>query len=183
MSNPDLKKMFDAQKAGTELLVAMVRTSFEGMQRLTELNMGKAQEAFSGAVTSATKLASAKDPNAMAQLNQQMPKPEAMMEYWRDVHDIVSTMQKDVTTLMQANYSQLAESVTAAMQQKLPSTVDGGDMISSAMRNMFEQSSKAFENVNVVTAQMTKQAGANLRTATSAIPKAAGSGGKTAKKK
>jgi phasin family protein len=183
MSNPDFEKMFGAHKASTEMLSGIMRTSFEGMQRLAELNMTMAQEAFSSAVTSANKLASSKDAKDMSSLNQQMPKPEAMMEYWRDVYNIVSGMQKDVTTLMQANYSQLSETMAAAMDQKKMPGMGGGEVFASAMKNMLEQSNKAFENMTAAAGKMAHMTGAPVKAAgSSPAPKSANVSSFTKKK-
>ena len=43
------------------------------------------------------------------------------MEYWRDVYGLVSAMQKDVSSVMQANYSQLAKTAASAIEQKMSS--------------------------------------------------------------
>ena len=74
MSNPKFEQMFVAQKASSELLVAIMRTSFDGMQRLAELNMAAAKEALSNTATSANALASSKDMADMSRLNPQMAK-------------------------------------------------------------------------------------------------------------
>lgn len=183
MSNPDFEKMFGAHKASTEMLSGIMRTSFEGMQRLAELNMTMAQGAFSSAVTSANKLASSKDVKDMSSLNQQMPKPEAMMEYWRDVYNIVSGMQKDVTTLMQANYTQLSETMAAAMDQQKSPGMGGGDVFANAIRNMMEQSNKAFENMTAAAGKMADMTGGNIKArGSTAAPKSANVSSFTKKK-
>lgn len=183
MSNPKFEQMFVAQKASSELLVAIMRTSFDGMQRLAELNMAAAKEVLANTATSANALASSKDMADMSRLNPQMAKPERMMEYWRNVYDLVNAMQKDVTAVMQANYSQLARTAASAIEQKKSSAIDGSDVIANAMKDVLEQTNKAFDNMSAVAGQMASIAGANFKTASSSGAKAAASASESAKKK
>ncbi len=178
MSNPDLEQMSAAQKATVEALTAILRTSFDGMQRLAELNMAVARDAFSSNVATISKLAASKDLSEMAPLGQELAEPERMMDYWRDVYGLVSAMQKDVTTVMQANYSQLAKSAASAIEQRTSSGSDGGDAIADVMKAMLEQGNKAFDNMTAMASQMTSMANAQIRAATSAMEGQAGTGAK-----
>jgi phasin family protein len=178
MSNPDFEQLTAAQKATTDALTAIMRMSFEAMQRLAELNMAAARDAFSSNVDTIGKLAASKDLSAMAPLGQELAKPERMMEYWRDVYGLVSAMQKDVSSVMQANYSQLAKTAASAIEQKMSSGAGGGDAISEVMKNMLEQGNKAFDNMAAMASQMTSMANAQIHSATSAMAGPAGSGDK-----
>ena len=183
MSNPEIEQMSVAQKASTEVLMTLMRTSFEGMQRLAELNMAAARETFSSNVATVTKLAASKDVGDLARANQELARPERMMEYWRNVYDLVSAMQKDVSAVMQANYTQLTRSAASAIEQKKSSAVDGSDVIASVMKNMLEQTNKAFDNLTTVASQMTNLANANIQAATTATAKTVGSVTEIAAKK
>ena len=126
MSNPKFEHMFAAQKASSEVLVALMRTSFEGMQRLAELNMAAAKQVLSTTAANANTLASAKDLSEVSRLGPQMAKPEQLMDYWRNVYDLVTTMQKDVTEVMQSNYTSLAKNAASAIERSPRGPVDGG---------------------------------------------------------
>ena len=178
MSDPDLDHMSAAQQATAEALTAILRTSLDAMQRLAELNMAAARDAFSSNVATISKLAASKDLSEMAPLGQELAKPERMMEYWRDVYGLVSAMQKDVTTVMQANYSHLAKSAASAIEQKISSGSDGGDAIADVMKAMLEQGNTAFDNMTAMTSQMTSMTNAQIQAATSAMAGKAGTGAK-----
>ena len=180
MSNPDLDQLSAAQKATVEALTSIMRTSFEGMQRLAELNMAAARDAFSNNVSTISKLAASKDLSAMAPLGQEFAKPERMEEYWHHVYSLVSAMQKDMTAVMQANYSQLAKTAASAIEQKMSTGSEGGDAIADVMKNMLEQGNKAFDNLAAMASQMTSMANAQIQSATSAMAGPAGSGAKGA---
>jgi len=179
MSNPEIEQIAAAQKASAEVLMTLMRTSFEGMQRLAELNIAAARETFSSNVATVTKLASSKDVGDMARANQELARPERLLEYWRSVYDLVTAMQKDMSAVMQANYAQLTKSAASAIEQKKSSAADGSDVIANAMKNMLEQTNRAFDNMtavaNQMTSQMTSMANANIQAATSATAKTVGS--------
>jgi phasin family protein len=183
MSNPEIEQMSVAQKASAEVLMTIMRTSLEGMQRLAELNMAAARETFSSNVATVSRLAASKDVGDVARANQELARPERLIEYWRNVYDLVSAMQKDVTAVMQANYTQLTRSAASAIEQKKSSAVDGGDVMASVMKNMLEQTNKAFDNLTAVANQMTSMANANIQAATNATAKTVGSVTEIAAKK
>ena len=81
MSNPEIEQISVAQKASAEVLMTLMRTSFEGMQRLAELNMAAARETFSNNVAGVSKLAASKDMGDLARANQEIARPERLMEY------------------------------------------------------------------------------------------------------
>ncbi len=174
-SSPEFEQVSVAQKASAEVLMSIMRTSFEGMQRLTALNLAAAKEMYSNTVATTGKLATSKDVTEVARVNQQLAKPERMMEYWRNVYDLVSGMQKEVSAVMQANYTQLAKAASSTIEQKKSTAIDGSDVIAGVMKNMLEQTNKAFDNMTAVASQMTNIANANIQAATAATEKAIGS--------
>src|SRR4051812_2585010 len=174
-SHSEFEQVSVAQKASAEVLMSIMRTSFEGMQRLTALNLAAAKELYSNSVATSGKIASSKDISDMARVNQQLAKPERMMEYWRNVYDLVSAMQKDVSAVMQSNYSQLTKSASSAIEHKKSTAIDGSDVIAGVMKNMLEQTNKAFENMTAVGSQMSSIANANMQAASAATEKAIGS--------
>ena len=175
MPNPEIEQISVAQKASEEVLISIIRTSFEGMRRLSELNMAAAQEAISSTVTNSSKLATSKGMSDMSRVSQQMAKPERLMEYWRNIHDVVTATQKEVSTVMQANYAQLSKMATSAMEKKQSSAMGGSDMITNVMKSVLEQTNKAFDNMTAMTSQMTNITNTNIRTATAVTEKAAAS--------
>ena len=175
MSNPEIEQITAAQKASAEVLMTLMRTSFEGMQRLAELNIAAARETFSNNVATVSKLAASRDVGDMARANQELARPERLLEYWRNVYDLVTAMQKDVTAVMQANYTQLTKSAASAIEQKKSSAMDGSDVMANVMKNMLEQTNKAFDNMTAVANQMTHMANANIQAATNATARTVGS--------
>ena len=99
MSNPNIEQLTAAQKANAEVMMALMRTAFNGVERLTALNMAASREFFNKTVANAQQLMAAKDANAVAKLNSELAQPnvDKLMSYSRSVYDLVSEMQKEIT--------------------------------------------------------------------------------------
>ena len=185
MSNtPNFEQIAATQKANAEVVVALMKTSFEGMQRLAELNMAATREFFNKSVANTNVLLAAKDANDVSAINQQLAKPgfDEMMGYSRKVYDLVAQMQKDVTAVVESQYGQFQKDANTAIDQSKGAPV-GGDVFAAAMKTMMEQTNKAFEGMNAIARQMTEVAETSLKTANAATSKAVGTATKSAAKK
>ena len=183
MANPNLEQMTAAQKANAEVVMALMRTSFEGMQRLAELNMAATREFFNASVSNANTLMSAKDLNELSQVNQSLAKPDfdKVMDYSRKVYDLVAQMQKDMTSVLEQQYSQFSKNATSAIDKTKAANPVAGDIFAVTMKSMLEATNKAFDNMTAMSKQMSELADANLQAASSATAKAVGSTGKAKK--
>ena len=183
-NTPNFEQLTAAQKANAEVITTLMRTSFEGMQRLAELNMSATREFFNKSVANANTLMAAKDVNDVSAINQQLAKPgfDEMMGYSRKVYDLVAQMQKDVTAVVESQYSQFQKDANAVIG-KTKAAPAGGDVFAAAMKTMLEQTNKAFEGMNAVARQMADIADANMKAANSATTKAVSAATKAASKK
>lgn len=183
-SSPNFEQLAATQKANAEVVVALMRTSFEGMQRLAELNMAATRDFFNKSVSNANTLLAAKDVKDVSAINQQLTKPgfDEMMGYSRKVYDLVAQMQKDVTAVMESQYSQFQKEANTAID-KSKGAPAGGDVFAAAMKTMLDQTNKAFEGMNAVARQMADIAETNMQTASTATAKAVSATSKSTAKK
>lgn len=166
-NTPNFEQVAAAQKANAEVVMALVRASFEGMQRLAELNMNATREFFNQSLGNANTLMAAKDAKDLAAINQQLAKPnmDQMMAYSRQVYDLVAQMQKDVTQVVESQYAQFQKEANSAIDKTKSVAPVGGDVFAATMKAMLDQSAKAFEGFNAMTRQMTEMADANMKAA------------------
>lgn len=185
MSNPNLDQLAAAQKANAEVMMALLRTAFNGIERLTALNMAASREFLSNGVSSAQQLMAAKDANEVAKLNSELAKPglDKWMEYSRSVYDLVSDMQKEVTSVMEAQYSSFTKNATTAVEKAKTAAPVGGDVFAATMQSMLEASNKAFDQMTSMAKQFTDIAEANMQAAGKAAAPAAKSATAAAAKK
>ncbi len=108
-----------ANKANLEAFIELSQKSFEGVERLVELNLQAARALFSESTDAAKALLAVKDAQEFVSLQSTLLQPGAdkASAYARQVYEIASGTQAEVTKLIEAQVS--------AAQQKVVSLVDG----------------------------------------------------------
>ncbi|HEX6736538.1 MAG TPA: phasin family protein [Azonexus sp.] len=174
MSNPNFEQLAAAQKANAEVMMSLLRTAFTGVERLTALNLAASREFFNNSVANTQQLLAAKDANEVAKLNSELAKPgvEKVVDYSRNVYDLVTQMQKEITTVIEAQYSSFTKNASSAVEKAKTAPV-GGDVFAATMESMLNASNKAFDNMNSMAKQLSDIAEANLQAATKAVVPAA----------
>jgi phasin family protein len=183
-NNPNLEQIAAAQQANTEVLMAMMRTGFEGLQRIADLNMAATRELFDATINNANSLMAAKDINEAARINQSLTKPgvERMVDYSRRLYDLMAQMQKEMTGIVESQYSQFAKTAAGAIDKTKANAPVGGDVFAAAMKSMLDATNKVFDQMSAAAKQMSEVTEANVQAATSATAKAVGTGGSRSKK-
>ena len=175
MSNNNLEQLANSQKANAEVMMTLVRSAFNGMEKLAALNLAASREFFNAGIANTQQLMSIKDPKELAKINSSLAQPgaEKMMEYAKSISDLAASMQKEITSVMEAQYNGFAKTASAAIEKTTASAPVGGDVFGAAMKQMLQASTKAYDNMTQMAKQMTDIADANVKTASSATAKAA----------
>lgn len=166
MNNPNIEQLAAAQKANAEVMMTLLRTAFTGVERLTALNLTASREFFNNTVASTQQLMAAKDASEIAKLNSALAKPgvEKVVDYSRSVYDLVTQMQKEITAVMEEQYSSFTKNASSAVAKAKGAPV-GGDVFAATMESMLSASTKAYDNMTSMAKQMTDIAEANLQVA------------------
>ena len=174
MSKQNLEQVAAAQKANAEVMMALLRTAFNGVERLTALNMAASREFFNNTVAGTQQLLGAKDANELAKLNSELAKPnvDKWRDYSRSVYELVAQMQKEVTAVMESQYTSFTKNAASAVEQAKTSAPVGGDIFAATMQSMLNASTKAFDNLTGMAKQFSDIAEANLSVASAATSKA-----------
>lgn len=183
MSN-NMEQLAAAQKANAEVMMALVRTAFGGVERLTTLNIAASREFLNNVIAQTQQVLSAKDPSELAKVNAAAAQPnlDKWVEYSRSLYDLTSQMQKEVTAVMEAQYSSFTKNATSAIEKTTASTPVGGDVFAAAMNSMLTASTKAFDNMTTMAKQLSNIAEANMQAASNATAKAVTATAAAAKK-
>jgi hypothetical protein len=109
----------------------------------------------------------AKDASEIAKLNsaQAQPGVEKLVDYSRSVYDLVAQMQKDITTVVEAQYSSFTKNASSAVDKATASAPVGGDVFAATMKSMLGASTKAFDSLNSMAKQLSDIAEANIQVA------------------
>ena len=185
MSNLNFDQLTAAQKANAEVMTTLLRTAFNGVERLTALNMAASREFFNNTMAGTQQLLSAKDPQAVAKLNTELAQPNAAkwMDYSRSVYELVAEMQKEVTSVMEGQYGSFTKNMTSAVEKAKTSAPVGGDVFAATMQSMMDASTKAFDNMSGMAKQLADIAEANMAAASKVAAPAAKSATAAAAKK
>ncbi len=184
MSNPNFEQLAAAQKANAEVMMALMRTAFNGLERLAALNMAASREFFNSAVANTQQVMAVKDANELAKINTSLAQPglEKWMDYSKSVYDLVAQMQKEVTSVMETQYNSFSKEASASIEKAKGAVPVGGDIFGAAMKSMLDASSKAFDNMTSMAKQFSDIAEANLQAASTATAKATSATAAAAKK-
>ncbi|MCE1239229.1 MAG: phasin family protein [Azonexaceae bacterium] len=168
MSNPNLEQISAAQQANADVALAIVRAAFNGIERLTALNIAATRDFLSNSLSNTQQILSAKDAGSVAKLNGDLAQPnlEKLMEYSRNVFELTSELQKEVSSVIEAQYGTFAKNTAGIVEKATAGAPVGGDVFAAALKSVLNASNQAFEQLNSVSKQLTDIAEANLQVAT-----------------
>ncbi len=181
--NPNMEQLASAQKANAEVMMALVRTGFDGIERLTALNIAASRELLNHVLANTKEMMGAKDTEELKKINEAMTKPgmERWMNYSRSLYQISSDMQKEISTVMETQYEGFNEKASKAIDKTVASTPVGGDVFAAAMKSMLDASNKAYDNISSMAKQLSDIAESNLQAAQATASKATASKAPTSK--
>jgi phasin family protein len=184
MSNPNIEQLAAAQQANVEVMSALLRTAFSGVERLTAINLAVTRDFFNNTVAGTQQLMSAKDASDLTKLNAELAKPgvEKLVDYSRSVYDLVAEMQKEITSVLEAQYSSFTKNASSAVEKATAGAPIGGDVFAATMKSMLGASTKAFDSMTSMAKQLSDIAETNVQTATKATTKATSATTAAAKK-
>ena len=183
-NNVNLEQLAATQKANAEVMMSLMRTAFNGVERLAALNMAATREFFNSAVGNAQQVLAVKDPSELSKVNATLAQPnvEKWMEYSKSVYELVGQMQKEVTSVMEAQYNSFSQNASSAIDKSTKSAPVGGDVFAAAMKSMLGASTKAFDNMTSMAKQLSEIAEANVQAASNVTTKAVSATAAAAKK-
>ena len=173
MNLAPFQQLADRQKANAEVMMTLVTTTFSGMEKLAALNLAASREFFDSSVSNTQQLMSIKDAQELAKVNSALAQPsiEKMLEYSRSVYELATTLQKEITSVMEAQYSSFAKNAAQVIEKGAVSAPVGGEVFSSTMQQMLQASTQAYDGMSQMAKQMTDIATANIKTAATTAKK------------
>jgi phasin family protein len=176
MNNPiDLEKLAQSQKANAQVMMTLVRTAFHGLEQLSALNLAASRELFNSTATGTQQMLGVKDPKELGNIAGSLARPnvDKLMEYSRSLYDLAANMQREITSVMEEQYSTMRHDAAGLISKVGASSPISGDVFGAAMKQMMTASSTAFENISQMAKQMTDIADTNIKAATNATAQAA----------
>lgn len=184
MSNPNIEQLAAAQKANIEVMTTLLRTALTGVERLTAINLAASRDFFNETVAGTQQLLAAKDIGEISKLNSDLTKPgvEKLVDYSRSIYDLIAELQKDVTSVLEDQYSTFTKHASSAVDKASANAPVGGDVFAATMKSMLGASTKAFDSMTSMAKQLSDIAEANVQVAAKAPRKTASATTAAAKK-
>ncbi|PXW98089.1 phasin family protein [Sphaerotilus hippei] len=165
----------ESSKANLEALFELSQKTFDGVEKLVELNLQAVRATLGESTEHAKALLAAKDAQEVLALQSALlqPSTEKASSYGRQVYEIATSTQAEVT--------KLAEAQIAAAQQKLMTLVDtaaknapaGSENAVAIVKSAVTAANTALENVQKAAKQAVGAAEANFEAITQSATKAA----------
>lgn len=188
MNTTKSEQIAAAQKANAEAMLALMRNTLDNIEKLANLNLSAMRESLQLGAENAATLLEAKDPKQALAVQSGMAEPglERTRSYYHNLYELVLTMQKDITNVMESHYKSLSENAESAIEETKSKMPAGGDVFATAMKSMLQASSQAFDRMNFMAQQMAQITDSNIKAfsnigATSAAAPKASSGSATRK--
>ncbi|MDQ5898589.1 MAG: hypothetical protein QG612_2675 [Pseudomonadota bacterium] len=155
-----------ANKANLDALVSLTNKAFESVEKLVELNMQAARSTLEENAERAKALLAAKGPQDLATLQADFVKPaqEKALAYGRQVYDIATSTQAEVSKMAEAQLAAAKEKFTAMVDEAAQKAPKGSESAVAMVKTAMANADAAFESVQKAARQAASLAETNLKT-------------------
>jgi phasin family protein len=157
-----------AGKANLEALVELGQKTFEGVEKLVELNLQAARASFAESTDAAKALLAVKDAQELVALQQSLAQPvaEKATAYSRQVYEIASGTQAEFAKLAEAQFSAAQAQFSALIDTAVKNAPAGSEGAVAIVKQAVTAANAAIENVQKAAKQAVTAAEANFETIT-----------------
>jgi phasin family protein len=170
------KSNLEAQLAMMNMLVSK---SFDGMERLVELNLNAAKSALQETTTHAQQLLAAKDAQEVLSLNttQAQPGAEKFMAYGRNLLGIASGLQSEFVKAAEAQVSEHGRKLSNFVDEVSKSAPAGSENVVGFVKQAIANANAGYEQFTRSTKQVVEAMEANMNNAAAQLSQAASKAG------
>jgi phasin family protein len=163
-----------ANKANLDTLVELTQKAFASVEKLVELNMQAARDSLEQSVEQAKAVLTVKGPQELAALQQDFLKPaqEKAMAYGRQVHDIATATQAEVTKMAEAQIAAAKTQFSTLVEEATKNAPQGSETVMAMVKTAMTNASTAFDSVQKAAQQATNLAETNLKNLSETAEKA-----------
>lgn len=169
------QNILDSQKAALNNLLAVQGQLFQGFEKLVDLNVNTLRDSFQRAAERSQQVVSVKDARDVVELSQSVVQPgaEQALQYGKNVYDIVSELQVNLSRLAESQIAQGQQQISEAIDQLVKNAPTGSESAMALLKSSFASASNAAETVVKAARQAADVAESNLQAAANAGLKAA----------
>ncbi len=182
MSNANFEQFAAAGQANLNAMVELSQAAFANVEKLAGLNMEVARNALDDSAAVAKAALSAKDPQELMGLVQASVNTEKATAYSRQVQDIVTASQADLTKLVEAQIADAQAKLQALVETAAKNAPAGGENMVALFKQAVSASNAAYESAQKAAQQAVKTTEANVQAMTANMTKAAETAAQTVTK-
>ncbi|MDR0674031.1 MAG: phasin family protein [Zoogloeaceae bacterium] len=182
MNTPNFEQLSVVQKIGADALLPLIRSTCNGAERLTAINVAAARDFLSDVVTSARQVLAIREASEFPRVNVSLLQPllEKSMNYVRDLYEVATAFQKDVTAIAEGQYEQISRNAVVTLDKT--SAAPGSDVVAATVKTFLDASSGFFDQINAFSQQANAITEANLKAISATTQAAAAATRKSPKK-
>lgn len=162
-------------RSGFNLAAFFVSTTFDGVERLAQLNLAAARSMLEVSFANLNVLLGARDVQSLIALQKTLAVPtlEKGMAYSRDVIAIANDTKGKIATEVELQVTETQAKVNGLVDKALATAPAGSEVAVAALKSAMKTANEAYEGLNKAVRQAADIAEAGVATATEATLKAA----------
>jgi phasin family protein len=163
-----------AQKTHFDTFFSLTNKVFEGVEKLTTLNLQAAKSIFAETQETAQKALSAKDPRDLLALQSALTQPaaEKAQAYSRHVYEILTSTQAEFVKVAEAQFAEYNRSAQTFIDSVAKNAPAGSETAVALLKSAIAAVNTSYDTVNKATKQAVEVAESNFDAATTAATKA-----------
>jgi len=162
------EQVIASNKAGVEALLGLANTQFAAFERISALTFNATKSAFEDSMAHTKALLAAKDVQDVVNLNAAVAQPaiEKAISYSRNLYDVASQSQGEVTKLVETQAGEFNKSFVTLLDKLAKNAPAGSDVAVAAVKSALAAANTAYDSVSKAARQATEIAEANFAAAT-----------------
>jgi phasin family protein len=162
-------------KSGFNFAQFFANTTFDGIERLSLLNLAVARSVFETSTANLNTLFGAKDVQSFINLQQSIASPnfEKGMEYSRNVFAIATETKDKIAKEIEIHLVDTNAKVSGLVEKTLAAAPAGSEVAVAAVKSAIKTAGDAYQGLNKAAKQAAEVAEASVSAATKATMKAA----------
>lgn len=167
-------------KANLEVAMKFAGVALQGAERILDLQLKAAKNAFADSVESSKAIAAVKDIKELAALKDSLTQPtiEKATAYAKSVYDVTAATQAEFGKLVEEQVSEFNKQVVTALDKMVKTAPAGSELGIAALKSAITAVNSSYDNVSKVAKQFADATQSNIE----AVAKHAVNGAKKSKK-
>ena len=163
------------QKSHVDTFFSLTNKVFEGIEKLTVLNLQAAKSIFAEAQETAQKTLSGKDPQDLLKLQSSLTQPaaEKAQAYSRHVYEILTGTQAELLKAAEAQFAEYNHSAQTFIDNVTKNAPAGSETAVALLKSTITAANTTYDTVHKATKQAVEIAESSFDAATAAASKAA----------